>query len=194
MIAGHADAAPVHSVSWVQTSVSLGTPVPIAGRDFVLVRMPVADFGSSTRYVVEFLADAVPATDPPQFFAMLQTEHSNQSLVENGHNQLLTISGFPAAVQVSDGRIVDFSTDQFSGLNFTSVDANAIGLVQIKVGSTVAVLYVSFTAVQQAEKQTKEDAPYSASANANWNSMTDPTALVSAVDKWIDYIRVVQVN
>jgi hypothetical protein len=184
-----ANAQSVHSISYSAKRVSPGTIVSLGGRDFVLVRLPMADFGSTDRYIVEFLADVVTPGAPPTFFANLQTEHSNETLL----NPIL-IDGFPANVQVGDSREYQFGTSfTLPGTSLT-VDALVIGIARVKVGGTMITFFGSFATEQQAETAALPNAQYSGSPVAAWNNYVDPISQVATLDNWVDYIRILKIN
>lgn len=185
LAAGVANAQSVHSVSYSARTAALGTAVNLGGRDYVLVRLPLKDFGSTDRYIVEFLAGAFPPS--ANLVGVLTTEHSNETLTNT-----ISISGFPASVQVGDGRFHSILGD--SGDNSASALAAAFGSVRIKVGATLITFAPGSSVVQQAPTATLPTAPYSGSANAPWGNYVDPLAQVTAIDNWIDYIRIVRVN
>lgn len=191
LAAGTAHAQAIHTVSFVHKAVDPGTVRTIGGKDFVLVRLPMADFGSADRYIVEFMAEIYDPGPPPSFLANLETEHSNETLVDP-----VLIDGFPANIRVSDSREYRFGTSfNFPG-NSLTVNALVFGIVRVKVGGTMITFQQPFFVEQQAETAAAPSAPYSGSPSgiAKWSSYVDPTAQVTALDDWIDYIRILKVN
>jgi hypothetical protein len=189
LAAGVANAQSVHGVTYTARTAALGTQVSLGGKTFVLVRLPMKDFGSANRYIVEFLAEVTDVATTT-FAGDLFTEHSDQTLTST-----TLIGGFPASALVSDSRTYTFSTQFFPATgNALKVDVQVNCVVQVKVGDTLAGLFADFSSVQQDTTPALVTAPFSGSANAAWGNYVDPITLVTACDNWIDYIRIVQVN
>lgn len=189
LAAGAANAQSVHGVTYSPRSVALGTQVSLGGKTFVLVRLPMKDFGGTNRYIVEFLAEVTDVATTT-FAGDLLTEHSNETLTGT-----TLIGGFPANALVSDSRTYTFSTQFPPGTgNALKVDVQVSCVVQVKVGDTMAGLFADFSGVQQDTTPALVTAPFSGSANAAWGNYVDPVALVTACDNWIDYIRIVRIN
>jgi hypothetical protein len=186
LMSGTAAAANVHNVTWVRKSVVPGTVVKIGGRDFVLVRLPMKEFTNGNRYIVEYLTDVYDLGPPIVAQASISTSHSDDTIANP-----VTVSGYPASIYVYDGRTYSYSanTGFDDGLE---VDAYVSGGVTLKVGDTLLSLSEFFSAVQQ--PVTAIPVPFSSASWATWGTYTDPTPLVTNLDNWIDYIRVLKIN
>jgi hypothetical protein len=183
-VASHAIAAPVHTVTWTPQNVAPGTEVTIAGQRFVLVRVPVQNLGNTARYAVSFLAPIIQGA----LLATLTTQHSTDPIEDT-----IQIDGFAAAVTVSDGREYAIAPNfpNLDKYDFT-VTAQAICVVLVKVGPTLLSFFTLFQTEQQASTDIGETP--NAQPFAEWDAYVHPSAQVKGCDRWIDYIRIRQLD
>jgi hypothetical protein len=144
------------------------------------------EFSNGNRYVVEYLATVLDIGPPISFISDVSTSHSNDIFTGSD-----TVSGFPADIDVHDGRVYSYNanTGFEDGL---SVEASVFGSVTMKVGDTLLSLSTFFAATQQPLTAVPTD--FAAASWATWGTYVDPTTLVTNFDKWIDYIRVLKIN
>jgi hypothetical protein len=186
-IAGTASAANVHNVTWVRKAVAPGTIVSIGGQNFVLVRLPLKEFTNGNRYIVEYLEEAQDLGPPVTFNAQVSATHSTDALVNP-----VTVSGYPANIAVQDLRQYNYA-DGTGFQDGLEVDAWLFASVTLKVGDTALALGTFFSTTQQ-NLTSVPSGIFSSSSYANWNQYTDPTALVTHFDNWLDYVRVLKIN
>jgi len=182
-----ANAQSVHAVTFQQKILSAGAQILLDGQKYAMVFVPVADFGSANRYVVGFLTPV--EGDPGAIFAYLNTDHSNETIANP-----VTISGFPGQISVADGRTYSVSQSFITQKNELEVTADASAFVRVKVGATMLNFFVNFPKLQQAATPLADSNQYSALGQAQWGKYIDPIAQVTAVDNYIDYIRIIKVN
>jgi hypothetical protein len=104
------------------------------------------------------------------------------------------ISGFPAQVEVIDSRSYRLGSNLVSGNNELTVDGSAALVLQVKVGDALLSFFEGFTAPQQNATVTAQVSPFSGSNIALWANYVDPITQVTALDDWIDYIRILKIN
>jgi hypothetical protein len=180
---GRAQAASPHTLTWTPQSGNPGKVVTLAGQTFVLIRMPVRDFGSARRYAVSFLAPRTGILVQ----APLTTVHSKEALTDP-----ILIEGFDATVTVTDGRSYNILSNFSSPGDYTfTVTAHASCTVQIKVGQTLITLIGHIPVVQQPGTNIG-DTP-NAVPHADWADYVHPSAQLTACDKWLDYVRIQEV-
>jgi hypothetical protein len=185
VLGGSASAQGVHNITWTRQAVEPGRVVTLGSQNFVLVRLPMREFSNGNKYVVEYLAPVVDLGPPVSVISQITTSHSNETITNP-----VTISGFPASIQVLDGRTYSYNANTGFG-DGLSVDANVTGLVTIDVGDTMLTLFTFFSVEQQPLTAVPTD--FAASSWATWGTYTDPIALVNNLDNWVDFIRVLQV-
>jgi hypothetical protein len=176
-----------HSVTYSQVSVAPGTKVTIAGNEFVAAQVGIRQFTANNRYAVRWL---VPS-QPFGFAAALETEH-NPAPLENPN---ATIDGFPAHIEIVDGRSYSLSGAEIPTPSSTLlVQGQAFALVRIQVGDTRLIIYGNLTQIDQQAEITTDI--YRGTSQSTYDRYTDLTTLVgpSGLDKWVDYIRVIPLN
>jgi len=182
-----ANAQSVHAVTFLQKNLSAGAKITLGGQKYAMVFVPVADFGSSNRYAVGFLTPE--EGDPSAIFAYLETEHTNETL-----SNPVTISGFPGVIQVFDHRTYSITTNFLTTKNELDVVAGATSLVRVKIGATMLNFFVSIPTEQQTATPLADANQYSAVGKADWSKYIDPLTQITAVDNYIDYIRIIKIN
>lgn len=183
-VCGAAQAGP-HTITHTKISVAPGTKVMIAGTEYVAAQVGIRQFTQNKLYAVRWL---VPS-EPFGFAAVLETEHNTDAL----DNPNATIDGFPAHIDVVDGRRYSLTGSEVPTPQSTLlVEGQAYGLVRIQVGDTRLVLYVSLS---QIDHQTQFDTDiYRGTTHGSYGRYTDPVALIAGLDKWVDYVRVIPLN
>jgi hypothetical protein len=191
MVCGTVYAQPPHAVTYSQVSVAPGTQVTINGEQYVAVQVPVRQFTVDSRYAVRFLE---PVQPDGSVFAFLSTQHSTDPLPSTN----ATIDGFPALIQVNDGRTyaIVTTTDPitFENTNVLRVSGTATVTVQVKLGDTLLSGFESLSKIDhEADLGPNE---YRGTAQAAYGKYTDPLSLlgVNGLDKWVDYIRIIPLN
>ena len=188
-ICGAAEAQ--HSLTYSQISVNPGTIVTIAGQQFVAVQVPMRQFSVDSRYAVRFLS---PVGQDGDVFAFLITQHSSAALPSTN----ATIDGFPALIQVSDGRNYAITTEidlvTFEVTNVFRAIGSATATVQVKVGDTLVSFFDSLENTDHEVDLGPNE--YRATGQALYGKYTDPLPLLGpqGLDKWIDYIRIIPLN
>jgi hypothetical protein len=184
---GSAMAAPPHSISWTKQSAAIGTVITIAGQEFVIARIPVRDFNGD-KYAITL---PVPSQFGQITFGIVSVAHITDPIVGN-----VTIDGYPAVVTVSDSRTFTITPDYLDPPNNRlGVTSDASVSVQIKLGAGIVILGQNFEGRDPLTLTTPEtDVSIGASVNAapaaEWWKYTDPLTLITALDRWIDYVRV----
>jgi hypothetical protein len=187
-VCGAAQAGP-HSVTYSQISVAPGTQVTIAGQPFVAAQLPMRQFTVDSRYAVRFLVPREATSG--LFSASLETEHSTDPLPSTN----ATIDGFPAQIDIVDGRRYTLSGGDLPTPSSTLlVQGQAYAFIRIKVGDTLVILYASLSQDDHVAELTSDI--HRGTSQAAYGRYTDPVTLVGAqgLDKWVDYIRVIPLN
>ena len=191
LIVSGAAAHAQHSLTYSQISVAPGAVVTISGQQFVAVQVPMRQFTADSRYAVRFLT---PRGDDGEVFAILTTQHSSAALSSPN----ATIDGFPALIQVNDGRNYAITTEidfvTFETTNVFRAVGTASTIVQVKVGDTLVSFYDSLENTDHEVDLGQNE--YRATSQAAYGKYTDPLALLGpqGLDKWIDYIRIIPLN
>jgi hypothetical protein len=191
LLCGAAYAVPPHSLTYSQVSVAPGTQVTIGGEQFIAVQVPMRQFTVDSHYAVRFLT---PMGQDGSVFAFLTTTHSTDPLPSTN----ATIDGFPALIQVIDGRTYSISTEldpnTFEPTNMFRAVAGATVTVQIKVGDTLLSFFDGLNKTDHEVDLGLNE--YRATGQAAYGKYLDPVALMGAqgLDKWVDYIRVIPLN
>ena len=160
-----------------------GTVRTLAGQDFVLVRLPIKEFApGGNRYSIDLLVPILDPGPPISFFSSVSTIHSNEAL-----QNPVSISGYPATVEVVDGREYTFNRVGFQdGL---SASAYVLISVNIKLGDTLVTISQYFSKVQQSA--TPVDG-FKSAGKAQWNKYVDPLGMIAAASKWLNFVVIRQ--
>jgi autotransporter translocation and assembly factor TamB len=183
VFAGHGAAlAAVHNLSYAKKAPPLGTELTLAGKTYVLVRIPIELFtGEKYSLIMPFERYR---DDPTDGTLNLTTEHSIDAFDAN-----LAVDSYPARVLVDDLRNSTVSGDYGVSSSFT-VSTQVTLTVTIKVGTTLVSVQYSMDRGGYDTDATLGTS-FNAQPSAEWGKYTDPTGIVTAMDDLIDYVRVV---
>ena len=178
-----------HNPTWSGIGAAPGTVLSIGFQDFQIVRVPVRDPISGNRYAVTFPA---PLIGGQLVSGGVGVTHDSSQFSGNA-----TIDGFTAAISTSDVWSYNINGDGQGG-HALQVNGVVTASVVIQLGEALVALGANW---QASNPQTGEapitlrmdvgDTPNAmAVATTEWWKWLDQTALVSAADRWIDYVRV----
>lgn len=178
-----------HTLTYTKKFKPVGASFNIAGEPYQMVRIPVRDIGTGNKYSIDF---AAPSTSGIFTAGTVITSH--RSLGVDFPEPNTTIGAFPAWVRVDDGIAYTLTADGIGGHNFLVTGSVSVS-VAIDIGETTVQLINTF---EMRNKATGEPpltsvatgASLNAVPFATWAQYTDPNSLITALDKWIDYIRV----
>ncbi|NNC77821.1 MAG: hypothetical protein HKN77_07650 [Woeseiaceae bacterium] len=183
---GNAVFAQEHSITYVKKNRAIDASVFLAGNEHTMVKLPIRDFGSGTKYTVIFAAPTISGIFTT---GMVTTVHSSSSFTPN-----IQIDGLPGQVTVVDGLNYAVASDGLGGHTFI-VTGSVIVTVLIDIGNTIVSITNAFTVDDpQTGEPTLTNLEIGPSANAvpfaQWGRYVDQAGLIKAADDWIDFIRI----
>lgn len=179
--------AQAHTLTYQKKSRPVDSIVNFAGEAHTIVRLPVRDFVSGDKYAVIFPA---PAFGGIFTAGVIGTGHNTEPFVPN-----MQIDSFPAQVYVSDGLTYSITADGLGGYDFV-VTGSVTVVVTIDLGNTLMTITNSLSAKNKgtgspALTNVNTGSTANAVPFANWGRYVDQVALVDALDRWLDFIRVI---
>jgi hypothetical protein len=175
-----------HVLTYTRIVRPVDSTITILGDSYKMVRIPVRDMVTGSKYSVIF-----PAQDEGGSFlvAFVIASHEPDGFVAN-----MTIDGFPAQVQIFDTLNYVMTTSIFEGGNDFTVTGSATINVSIDLGETIMSISNSITAKDAVGDPFLTNVNIGDSANAvpyaQWGKYLDQTNLVTGLDHWIDNIRI----
>lgn len=183
---GSAAYAQEHSITYSKKGRPIDGTVFLAGNEHTMVKLPVRDFASGTKYTIVFPAPTISGAFTT---GAVTTIHSSAAFVPN-----MQIDGLPAQVTVIDGLNYGIASDGLGEYTFI-VTGSVIVTALIDIGNTIVSVSTAFVVDDpQTGAPTLTNLEIGPSANAvpfaQWGRYVDQAGLIKAADDWIDFIRI----
>jgi len=180
-IGANAAVAQLHALTYSERIKPVDSTVYIDGTAHTIARFPITEIGTGTRYAVFYPWGGGPATPIIVTPLGVQAIHNDNPLTAS-----FTIGSFPADLVLSEEMSYTMADNGGGGFSF-DVTANVWVWLYIDIGDTILQVGTSFS-----KPLTTADTGISGNAVplAQWRKYADDPALIGAIDKWIDFVRI----
>ena len=151
-----------------------GTQINISGRAFRIVRLRFTELGSGEPYSL-----TLPVDDPLTHYTQINIAHDVSTLCQTNE-----ISGYPAAVQYTDGRSVTLNPSS------SRLESYVYGYLYLRIQIGESLVTISMP-TGQSEQSINYDATADTANFDFGNELTNqphPDNLAAGIDEFLDYI------